>query len=123
MERDVDLVREILIRIAALKSQSDTVSNYDFNGYNPGIVAFNMEIMAQAGLINVDSIRHIDGHCDCFANSMTWAGNDMLDACRNDTIWNKAKSIVAKSGGMFSIEVLKKLLVQLAIDHLKNIHL
>ena len=34
-------------------------------------------------------------------------------------IWNKAKKIVKEKGGIFSIEVLKTLLMKLATEYLK----
>ena len=38
---------------------------------------------------------------------LTYAGHQFLDAARSDTVWQKAKSLVAKSTGTLTLEGLK----------------
>ena len=51
------------------------------------------------------------------AQRLTWEGHDFLDAAEVDTIWNKAKEELKKKGGLFSIEILKKILSKLAMGY------
>lgn len=115
----MDLVKEILCRLAETKSRKEQVTSNDFEGYDPELVSMHMEMMEEAGLIK-GYASHSIGSFYYAADRLTWYGNDFLDASRNDKIWNKAKKVIVKAGGIFSIEVLKKLLNYLAIEYLKE---
>jgi len=38
---------------------------------------------------------------------LTYGGHEFLDAARNDTVWEKAKTAVVKSTGVLTLEGLK----------------
>lgn len=115
----MDLVKEILSRLSALKSRKEQVTSNDFEGYDAELVSMHMEMMEEAGLIKGHA-SHTIGSFYYSADRLTWYGYDFLEASRNDKIWSKAKKVIVKAGGIFSIEVLKKLLNHLAIEYLKE---
>jgi hypothetical protein len=41
---------------------------------------------------------------------LTWQGHEFLDSSRDNNVWNKAKEIMAKTGG-FAFEIAKPLLI------------
>jgi len=47
------------------------------------------------------------------ATCMTWAGHDFLDACRDEGMWQKAKSIIGEQMKSAPFDVLKTVLVNL----------
>jgi hypothetical protein len=40
-------------------------------------------------------------------STLTWPGHDLLDAIRNDTVWESTKTQVKKTVGSASLEVVK----------------
>ena len=48
---------------------------------------------------------------------ITWNGYEFLEAAKDDTRWNKAKSIMHKTGGML-FDVLKEILKSLITQEL-----
>lgn len=51
---------------------------------------------------------------------LTWEGHEFLDAAREDTRWNKAKEVAAKTGSL-TFSMLKEVLVQLSAEAWKKI--
>ena len=47
-----------------------------------------------------------------------WAGHDFLEAARNEDIWTKAKNRILLTGGAWTFDLLKTLLVELAKKNL-----
>lgn len=110
MQRDLDLVRDLL-KLAADSSEPH-VDAYALSGdsVSRDLIAYHVRIMTQAGLI--ESYVKPDGHPvpgACFINSLTWQGNDFLDNVRSDTIWREVKKKLASSVGSVSFEVLSSL--------------
>lgn len=47
------------------------------------------------------------------ATGLTWEGHDLLDDCRNETVWHKAKEKLLSVGGAVPISVFKTLLIEI----------
>lgn len=73
-------------------------------------VAYNAGLLIEAGLLNGQIM--LSG--SVIAQGLTWKGREFLDAARNDTIWNKAKSIAIEKTGGLSFSVVTDLLLELA---------
>lgn len=68
------------------------------------LVAQHLELLVDSGLVTQAS-------CSTFENSglrLTMKGYDMLDALRDDTVWNKVKDLAVKSGVTISWEFIKQ---------------
>ena len=116
MKRNMDLIREILLRIednSFLKSVPE---------HTPEEIAYHVSLLEGAGLVTQEFYQNL-----YLNNSMlegiriTWAGHEFLDASRNTSFWEKAKRISLEKTGALSFEVLKSILVQLGKDALSNI--
>lgn len=93
MKRDWDLIREILI---AVEDLPDTTSRLNANaiiGYDAEIVNYHTQLLSQSNLI--------------INNFLTWEGHEFLDKIRQQTAWNKIKTIVRDKGLDLSYEALK----------------
>lgn len=115
MKRDMDLIREFLLKIekgeadfeflsaetaASLGSTTDcslTTEEADHREYN-------FQLMIDAGLVEGDGTG---GGC-FYVNKITWAGHDFLDAVRDPEVWLKAKRGAAAAGGL-TVDLLRDL--------------
>lgn len=110
MKRDMELARLILMRIEAQENYRDNIS-CEFEGYTEEQVHYHIMLLSEAGLvvaINASSMQDIQW----IPQRLTWQGHEFLDSARDNTIWSKAKEIMARTGG-FAFEVAKPLLVEL----------
>lgn len=110
----MDLVRSILMMVA---DSDDPVSIDDFvdGEHDKQIVGYHISIMKDAGLIKA-SIMSADNdpYYQCFISSLTWEGNDFLDAVRSDTIWAKTKSAISKTAGSATFDIVKSVAAKIA---------
>lgn len=110
MKRDMELARLILMRIEAQENYRDDIS-CEFDGYTNEQVHYHIMLLNEAGLvvaINASSMQDIQW----IPQRLTWQGHEFLESARDDTTWNKAKEMMAKTGG-FAFEVVKPLLIDL----------
>jgi uncharacterized protein DUF2513 len=113
MKRDMDLIRQILLRIET-EGTDDKRLFLKIEGYSEGEISYHVKLLAEAGLIRaMDMERGVLGSI-WWPISLTWNGHDFLDAARDDTNWNKAKSLVGAKVASASFEVFKAVLSELA---------
>lgn len=106
----MELARFILMRIEEQESYRDNIP-LDFEGYTDEQVQYHIMLLNEAGLvvaIDASSLQDINW----IPQRLTWQGHEFLESARDNTIWNKAKDIMAKTGG-FVFEVAKPLLINL----------
>jgi hypothetical protein len=117
MRRDMELIRIIL---KALEEKEDATTEWSWKeipGYSKEDIYYHYEMLSKAGLI--EAIQYKSGQDILWrGRCLTWEGHDFLDAAKNEKVWNKAKEIARKRGGMFSIEILKKILSKLVMDYI-----
>lgn len=116
MKRDINIVRDLLLRSEAADG-SVTI--------NDPLETYHVRIMLDAGLIEgrindevtSDAPRHSHIH------NLTWSGHDFLDAARDETVWRTAKEKVLKPGVSWTFELLKDILKSLAKQQLARLGL
>lgn len=110
MKRDMDLARLILLRLEEQENYHDDISQ-EFEGYTQEQVGYHIMLLHEAGLLfAIDASGNQD--LQWFPQRLTWQGHEFLDSARDNKIWNKAKEIMAKTGG-FAFEIAKPLLTSL----------
>jgi Hypothetical protein (DUF2513) len=121
MQRDVDIVRHLLLWVESDRSHQlpPDISREQ--------LAYHAQLLIDAGLIEGTvhySSRRGGRVADTFhIQRLTWAGHDFLDAARNDTVWHTAKEKILKPGVSWTFEILKETLKALAKQQLARIGL
>lgn len=112
MKRDMDLIRELLLKLEALPMReggivtiSSDADEIAVPGYNSAQIDYHLGQIRLAGFINDGGARPMSGigfHC------LTWTGHDFLNSVRDPRIWEKTKKGAEAAGG-FTVELLKDL--------------
>ena len=117
MKRDMDLVRDILLALEERGNGRLAPVEIDIAGRSRAEIAYHVMITAQAGLVDAVDLSS-PGRLDWLARNLTWEGHEFLDTSRNETSWERAKTIVFKQTGGLSIHFLQKTLTRLGQDAL-----
>lgn len=107
MQRDMELIRKILFKI---EETVDNVTKYnlEIEGYAMKEVAYHCSVLHEGGYIHTCNVQYADNEVYSFSvGRLTWEGHDFLDKIREDTIWNKTKSVIRKKGLPFVFEIVK----------------
>ncbi|NIP58742.1 MAG: DUF2513 domain-containing protein [Gemmatimonadetes bacterium] len=118
MERDMELVREILL-VAEEAPADDRHRTIRIDGYSDALVGKHIELLRDAGYVEAELVRtETHGTVSGRVLRITWAGYEFLDAARSETVWNRARQQVGDKLGSVPVEVLKQLLVRLSVNAL-----
>jgi hypothetical protein len=99
VQRDLDLIREILLLVEA-DPQCDgtreycyqTPEEFGIHGHSTEEVAYHLALLIQAGFVDGAVVsKIIPMHV---IRSLTWNGHEFLDNVRDKGIWNKTKERV-----------------------------
>ncbi len=116
MQRDMDLVRTILMR---MENSSSAWAPQDFGiwAFSPAQIGYHVYIMMQEGLIEGNDVTGTasGGLRQAVATGLTWKGHEFLDLARDLQRWNRAKAIIAKVGSA-PIAVWMKVLTDLLMQ-------
>jgi hypothetical protein len=115
MNRDLDLVRELLLHFESLPNDSPGVPTVA--GHSELEVNYHLILMFEAGLIRAEPQTSQTGRViRVLPFSLTWQGHEFLDTARDKTTWNAVKGQVSSRAGTVSFELLKALLIAYAKD-------
>jgi hypothetical protein len=95
MRRELDLVRPILLDLERREDHpeaSSEWSNLVEDGFEIDSTQFHVQLMNHTGLIQANEI--VPGQW--WPERITRAGNEFLDAARNDALWREAKRRVER---------------------------
>ena len=111
MKRDMDLIRDILLRIEQAPYTLGFVE-LEIEGRSTEEISYHIKILCQAGLVEATDLSTMGGPL-WRARDLTWAGHEFLGAAKDASVWNKAKSLLINKTGGVIFEVLKPLLVEM----------
>jgi hypothetical protein len=107
MKRDMDFVRDLLLRIEAGEKLFSWSGSHTGREHNPEEekLGEHIRLLKQADFIDVldESSSGV-----IFLNGLSWKGHDFLDSVRDPKIWEKTKTGAAVAGG-FTVDLLKDL--------------
>jgi hypothetical protein len=110
VKRNLDLVRRLLIVIESAGRQG-RIDTYGLNVTDPE-VQYHLRLMVDAHLLQCVGVAE-DG---AIAVRLTWQGHEMLELCRNEAMWERAKSFVQRRTQGLSAAVLQSILSKWAIS-------
>jgi hypothetical protein len=95
VKRDMDLVRELLLRFEAtqLPAGAIVVFTYDdpalaVEGKSVHEIAYAIRMMSDAGFLELTPTQPANGIC---LRGLSWRGHEFLDTVRDAKIWNETK--------------------------------
>lgn len=115
MQRDMDLSREILLKIEAWPEPVGW-ADLEIPDRTAEEVSYHVMLLAQAGLIEAENVSTL-GSFEWKGKRLTWEGHEFVDAARNETVWKKTKAKVMERGGGLTFELIKSLLMSLMKQH------
>ncbi len=109
MKRDMDLIRELLLKLEALPLQPRDVAYIysdlvPVDGYDERQIDYHLQLLEQAGLIDTGGYGEGAGPGIAFSR-LSWAGHDFLDAIRSPDVWDRTTRAATAAGG-FTVELL-----------------
>jgi hypothetical protein len=112
MKRDMDLIRELLLRIETQHIPVGSMLLLGFDrpplmadGENIDEIAYAMRMIEDAEFLDLTPTQPAIGVC---LRGLTWGGHEFLDSIRNPQIWNETKEVASKAGG-FTVSLLADL--------------
>ena len=116
MERDLDLVREMLLAIEATPydggRRSKDLSELQIPGRSKEEIRYHTALLHEAGLIYAIDIGNAPLE-KWLPFRLTWDGHEFLDTVRDPSQWNDVKDVAEKARG-FGFDVIKRVAAQAA---------
>lgn len=107
MKRDMELCRKILMYIED-NYIDGVLFNISIEGYSFEQVAYHCKILFDAGMLSdykaISGGEHIQYFC---VGSLTWIGHEYIEKIRDNTVWDKTKTIITDKGLPMAIDVIK----------------
>jgi len=117
MKRDMDLARAILLQVEKSDDLKDWVK-ITVDGHSEEQISYHIKLLDQANLIEATDCSSADG-LSWKATSLTWHGHEFLDAARNETFWNKAKSYLKGKGIEITFDTIKTALTKIIKEQIE----
>lgn len=112
MKRDMDLIRNLLIKVEEVYEPGAGSINFSkirIDGYDDKVIAEHLLLMKEAGLIrNINAKQYVTGSTMLSIGNLTNEGYDTLEKFRNDTVWNKTKEIARNKGLPMLIDIFSQ---------------
>ncbi len=107
LERDMDFIRELLLKIEAGQTHFNTMSSSTARALMIDLdapvsdedadkLAYHLKLLEEGGIITVG---HRSGGGDVMVDAITWAGHDFLDNVKDSEVWAKTKAGANAMGG------------------------
>lgn len=100
MKRDMDLIREILLKIES----SNENGEFSINGYSDDVIEYHLKLLRDAKFIDDYTVNIIG---EITTGQLTWEGNDYLDKVRDNSTWSKTKNIIKEKGLPLIFDTIK----------------
>jgi len=112
MQRDLDLVRTILLELEAHADYPRPLT-LQAPGYSPEQVTYHVKILHEAGYIEALDMSTFDGVV-WRPTSLTWQGHEFLDATRHTGVWHKVKAELKDKGISLPFTLIQQLALKIA---------
>ena len=111
---DPELCRKILLRLEAVLTHdgSNGPSHYDFEGFSPEMVAFNIRYLHDKKLVFASIPAYRDGRngLGFWPAMLRERGMDVLDAIRDEKVWREINEKAKAEGVKSELEMIERIL-------------
>ena len=97
MKRGMDLIRKILLEVEEIPYDAG-LCDLQIEGHSQLEISYHIMPLNQAGYIEGKDMSAI-GKTNWQVRSLRWQGHESLEASRDESRWNKAKTIMKDEGG------------------------
>lgn len=108
MERDWDVIREVLAEVEALDVGADRNQGYDLDPSKPYIEqtkAYHAFMLKDAGFITGVSAERMRKK-GLRSPELTWRGRELLDTLRSRPVWEKIKQLAQEKGLSLTLDTV-----------------
>ena len=107
-----------LIRLLLLQVESGEKPGA-MDRYSEAEILYHCGLAIEAGLLDGVVVLGQEGEIgSAMLRKLTWDGHDFLDVARDEKAWAKATQKILKSGGAWTFDLLKQVLVEVAKGNL-----
>jgi hypothetical protein len=97
MQREIDLIRQILLDLEAGGAYTNWM-DIDHEDYSPEQIDYHLELLAEAGLISVGTSER--GRLRLLPVRLTWEGHEFLDVARPEGRWANVTEALEATGSV-----------------------
>jgi hypothetical protein len=113
MTRDMELVRKIMLAVAANERPLDSLMVRIAN-YTPEQIGEHIRLLCEARLLEGNPSMGPDRRQRWSELRLTWWGHDFIECARNETIWRTANEALGPGNGLATFDVWRKTLTESA---------
>lgn len=117
MKRDMAIIREILLQCEQARSGFD-LSSVCTSQDERDLYAYHVQLLDDGEYIIANVKRTAGGHAiTVYIERMTWAGTELLESLRNESVFKETMKRLAKTAGAFSVSLIQSI----AAEELKKL--
>ena len=106
MKRDLDLIRELLLKIEALPVGPP--AQYRLDEVDDPVLTAHLELLLESGLVRGKISRTQGSRGDVITIAgLTWQGHEWIEAVRNADVWRETKRELLDGGGVLTYELTR----------------
>ena len=115
MKRDLDLLRDIMLRIEDIGTRSHYTNIQDFLDLNSDneTISYHLFLLVDDGLVECAGSADYDGIVDYDITVLTMRGCEYLESIRDAGIWHDTKEKLKNFGGVATAEIIKSIAVSI----------
>jgi hypothetical protein len=107
MKRDMDLVRDIMLKAEALRAGPPLL--YRVGEVEDLVLLHHLELLIEAGLLRGKITRSQGSRGDVIGISgLTWEGHEWIETMRSDRVWEETKAALVANDGALTFELAKE---------------
>lgn len=111
MTRDMELIRKILLAVAATERPLDSMM-VRIAHYTPDQITEHVRLLHDARLLDGNPLVGADRRLRWNELRLTWIGHDFVECARNETIWRMATEALGEDRSAASISAWHRKLIE-----------
>lgn len=120
MRRDMELVRQLLLKIEAADRGLD-LTDFTCDAWTNDEIAYHLRLLKSKGFIDGTEGKAWSGNIVMFhVDGLTWDGADFLDAIRDDRVFSKTSKVVRETVGSVTLDTFKDAAKIVALEAIKR---